>query len=97
MEPSRQNILLVILHRFLYCIVMTQLEGNETNPTRYSTDFTGARRSHRRRSLATLLKIYAIEYDHNKTSKFLLCKKKFNAHGQTYPPPPPAMLPQTGF
>ena len=41
---------------------MTQLESNESDPTRYSTGFTGVVRSHRRRGLATALKTYAIEY-----------------------------------
>ena len=41
---------------------MTQLERNESDPTRYSTGFTGVVRSHRRRGLATALKTYAIEY-----------------------------------
>lgn len=41
---------------------MTQLERNESDPTRYSTGFTGVLRSHRRRGLATVLKTYAIEY-----------------------------------
>ncbi len=41
---------------------MTQLERNESDPTRYSTGFTGTVRSHRRLGLATTLKTYAIEY-----------------------------------
>ncbi len=41
---------------------MTQLERNESDPTRYSTGFTGTVRSHRRIGLATALKTCAIEY-----------------------------------